>query len=284
MSIRINPYIIIMSYYSFPRFFKTIGFVRTVSDGIVGVVGLENVCYGEMVSFNNNEYGLVLNLEARKVSVIVLGKDVNILPGDVVCRTFNLMNLVAGDFLLGTIVDPLGKILIKLVEKNPFAFAIYRERLMKWIKNNNGLTFDHFHKFLNVKIFLKMSKKDQYLTCLRYNNINSIYNDISLNYDVYDEFLKKKDISSLPTFKRFLEARAPSIIARSPVNKPLETGLKVIDSMVPIGHGQRELIIGDSKTGKTSIAIDTILNQKNQGTICIYVAIGQKKIFSCKNI
>jgi F-type H+-transporting ATPase subunit alpha len=74
-----------------------------------------------------------------------------------------------------------------------------------------------------------------------------------------------------------LEARAPSIIARSSVNTPLETGIKVVDSLVPIGHGQRELIIGDSKTGKTSIAIDAILNQKNKDTICIYVAIGQKR-------
>jgi len=76
---------------------------------------------------------------------------------------------------------------------------------------------------------------------------------------------------------RFIESRAPSIIVRASVNKPLETGLKVIDSLVPIGHGQRELIIGDSKTGKTSIAIDTILNQKGKDTICIYVAIGQKR-------
>jgi F-type H+/Na+-transporting ATPase subunit alpha len=76
---------------------------------------------------------------------------------------------------------------------------------------------------------------------------------------------------------RFLESRAPSIISRAPVNTPLETGIKIIDSLVPIGHGQRELIIGDSKTGKTSIAIDTILNQKGQDTICIYVAIGQKR-------
>jgi len=74
-----------------------------------------------------------------------------------------------------------------------------------------------------------------------------------------------------------LEARAPSIIARSSVNTPLETGIKVVDSLVPIGHGQRELIIGDSKTGKTSIAIDAILNQKKKDTICIYVAIGQKR-------
>jgi len=83
--------------------------------------------------------------------------------------------------------------------------------------------------------------------------------------------------SIITNSNRFIESRAPSIIARTSVNKPLETGIKVIDSLVPIGHGQRELIIGDTKTGKTSIAIDTILNQKGKDTICIYVAIGQKK-------
>jgi F-type H+-transporting ATPase subunit alpha len=79
------------------------------------------------------------------------------------------------------------------------------------------------------------------------------------------------------TKKREIEQIAPSIISRAPVKKPLETGLKVVDSMVPIGHGQRELIIGDTKTGKTSIAIDTIINQRKEDTICIYVAIGQKR-------
>jgi F-type H+-transporting ATPase subunit alpha len=78
------------------------------------------------------------------------------------------------------------------------------------------------------------------------------------------------------TERRAVEIRAPSILARTSVRKPLETGIKVIDSLVPIGHGQRELIIGDTKTGKTSIGIDTILHQKGKGTICIYVAIGQK--------
>jgi F-type H+-transporting ATPase subunit alpha len=76
---------------------------------------------------------------------------------------------------------------------------------------------------------------------------------------------------------RVIEQVAPSIISRAPVRKPLETGLKVVDTMVPIGHGQRELIIGDTKTGKTSIAIDAILNQRTEDTICIYVAIGQKR-------
>ena len=75
---------------------------------------------------------------------------------------------------------------------------------------------------------------------------------------------------------RRMESPAPSIIDRSPVTRPLETGILAIDSMFPIGRGQRELIIGDRQTGKTAIAIDTLLNQKNKGVICIYVAIGQK--------
>jgi F-type H+-transporting ATPase subunit alpha len=73
-----------------------------------------------------------------------------------------------------------------------------------------------------------------------------------------------------------MEIQAPGITGRQPVSQPLQTGIKAIDAMVPIGRGQRELIIGDRKTGKTTVAIDTILNQKGQGMKCIYVAIGQK--------
>src|SRR5690242_8030827 len=76
---------------------------------------------------------------------------------------------------------------------------------------------------------------------------------------------------------RNLEINAPSVIDRQPVKEPLQTGIKAIDSMIPIGRGQRELIIGDRQTGKTTIAIDTIINQKGTGVICIYVAIGQKE-------
>ena len=75
---------------------------------------------------------------------------------------------------------------------------------------------------------------------------------------------------------RPIEGRAPSVIERQPVKEPLMTGLKGIDAMIPIGRGQRELIIGDRQTGKTAIVLDTILNQKDTGVICLYVAIGQK--------
>ncbi|MDG1266179.1 MAG: F0F1 ATP synthase subunit alpha, partial [Ilumatobacter sp.] len=76
--------------------------------------------------------------------------------------------------------------------------------------------------------------------------------------------------------QRRMEIQAPGILGRQPVHEPLQTGIKSIDAMTPIGRGQRELIIGDRKTGKTAVAIDTILNQKGLGVKCIYVAIGQK--------
>ena len=78
------------------------------------------------------------------------------------------------------------------------------------------------------------------------------------------------------TMTRKVESHAPGIIVRQPVRQPLQTGLKAVDSMIPIGRGQRELIIGDRGIGKTAIALDTILNQKGTGVICVYVAIGQK--------
>jgi len=79
------------------------------------------------------------------------------------------------------------------------------------------------------------------------------------------------------TENRIVETKAPGIVKRSSVNEPMQTGLKVVDALIPIGRGQRELIIGDRQTGKTALAIDTIINQKGKGVFCIYVAIGQKQ-------
>jgi F-type H+-transporting ATPase subunit alpha len=84
----------------------------------------------------------------------------------------------------------------------------------------------------------------------------------------------KGDIQTTET--RLIESPAPGIIERKSVYEPLQTGITAIDSMIPIGRGQRELIIGDRQTGKTSVAIDTILNQKGEDVICVYVAVGQK--------
>jgi F-type H+-transporting ATPase subunit alpha len=85
----------------------------------------------------------------------------------------------------------------------------------------------------------------------------------------------KGEINSNDTRK--IEVKAPGIIKRKPVHEPLQTGIKAIDSMIPIGRGQRELIIGDRKTGKTAVALDTIINQKGKDVVCIYVAVGQKQ-------
>jgi F-type H+-transporting ATPase subunit alpha len=181
--------------------FFELGFVIGLGDGIVKVQGLSGVANGEMIEFHTGVDiidGMVLNLEAVVVSAVVLGKDLNIKPGQFVLRKYKLMSVPTGEALLGRVVDPLG---------NPL--------------------------------------------------------------DMKGPIVTKTS--------RFVETVAPSIIARSAVNTPLETGLKIVDSLVPIGHGQRELIIGDSKTGKTSIAIDTILNQVEEDTLNIYVAIGQKR-------
>src|SRR6202000_1068583 len=74
-----------------------------------------------------------------------------------------------------------------------------------------------------------------------------------------------------------VERIAPGVIDRQPVKEPMQTGLKAIDSMIPVGRGQRELITGDRQTGKTAVALDAIINQKGQNVICVYVAIGQKR-------
>src|SRR5918994_2858719 len=77
--------------------------------------------------------------------------------------------------------------------------------------------------------------------------------------------------------RRRVEVKAPGIIPRKSVHEPMQTGIKAIDALIPIGRGQRELIIGDRQTGKTAVAVDAIINQKGQNVICIYVAIGQKR-------
>ncbi len=96
---------------------------------------------------------------------------------------------------------------------------------------------------------------------------------------VVDPLMNPVDGSKIVGLKdmELVEKIAPGVMDREPVNQPLQTGIKAIDSMIPIGRGQRELIIGDRQTGKTTIAIDTIINQKGTGVICVYVAIGQKE-------
>jgi F-type H+-transporting ATPase subunit alpha len=175
------------------------GYVVSSRDGIITADCLFEVAYGELVLYFSSGKlipGLVMNLEHSTVDSIIFGSEMEILPGDVVICSRELLSVPISEELLGCVIDSLG------------------------------------------------------------NRIDGGAPIIAEKFPI--------------------ESRAPSIISRTSVNESLETGIKVIDSLVPIGHGQRELIIGDSKTGKTSIAIDTILNQKGTDCLCIYVAIGQK--------
>lgn len=174
------------------------GSVLSVGDGVARVYGLQNVMAGELVEFPGSIFGMVLNLEASSVGVVIFGEDRAIREGDTVKRTKKIVQVPVGEALLGRVVNVLGQ---PIDGKGP----------------------------INTKE------------------------------------------------TRIVELKAPGILARQPVGEPLQTGIKAIDAMIPIGRGQRELIIGDRQTGKTAIAIDTIINQKGLNVQCFYVAIGQKQ-------
>lgn len=174
-----------------------IGTVIQVADGIARIHGLENAMQGELLEFPGEVYGMVLNLEEDNVGAVLLGDMRNINEGDTVKTTGRVVEVPAGDALIGRVVNALGQ---PIDGKGPIQTDKYRR----------------------------------------------------------------------------IERVASGVISRKSVSTPLQTGIKAIDAMVPIGRGQRELIIGDRQTGKTAIAIDAIINQKGQGVKCIYVAIGQK--------
>ena len=174
-----------------------VGTVIQVADGIARVHGLENAMQGELLEFPNEVYGMVMNLEEDNVGAVLLGNHKNINEGDMVKTTGRVVEVPAGDALIGRVVNALGQ---------P-------------IDGKGPIQTDKFRK---------------------------------------------------------VERVASGVITRKSVDTPMQTGIKAIDAMVPIGRGQRELIIGDRQTGKTAIAIDTIINQKGQNVKCIYVAIGQK--------
>ncbi|MDD2212269.1 MAG: F0F1 ATP synthase subunit alpha [Clostridia bacterium] len=174
-----------------------IGTVIQVADGVARVHGLNEAMSGEMLEFPGGIYGMALNLEENNIGCVILGPFTQIKEGDEVRCTGRIVQVPAGEALIGRVVNVLGE---PLDGKGPI---------------------------------------------------------------VTDKF-------------RPIESPAPGVVYRKSVHQPLQTGLKSIDSLVPIGRGQRELIIGDRQTGKTALAIDTIINQKGHDVICIYVAIGQK--------
>ncbi len=175
-----------------------VGEVISVSDGICRVAGLADVMAGEMLEFEGDLRGMVMDLDQDNVGVVLLGNFAGIQEGDVVRRTGHIIEVPVGYGMCGRVVDALGR---------P-------------IDGKGPITSDGY---------------------------------------------------------RAVESPAPSVLHRQGVTVPLQTGIKAIDALVPIGRGQRELIIGDRQTGKTAIALDTIVNQKGKDVLCIYVAIGQKE-------
>jgi F-type H+/Na+-transporting ATPase subunit alpha len=174
------------------------GTVLSVGDGIARIYGLEGAMAGELLEFPGNLMGLVLNLESDNVGAVCFGEVTNIKEGSVVKRTGRILDVPAGEALVGRVVNALGQ---------P-------------IDGKGPIETPH---------------------------------------------------------RRRVEIKAPGILQRQPVKEPMQTGIKAIDAMVPIGRGQRELIIGDRQTGKTAVALDAIINQKGQNVYCFYVAIGQKQ-------
>ena len=174
-----------------------VGTVVEVGDGIAHIHGLSGVKYNELLEFPHDVIGLALNLEEDSVGAILLGEYSQIKEGDEVKCTGRIVEVPAGEGLIGRVVNPLGQ---PVDGKGPISYERTRP----------------------------------------------------------------------------IEIVAPNVVLRKSVDTPVQTGITAIDSMIPIGRGQRELIIGDRSTGKTAIALDTIINQKGGDLICIYVAIGQK--------
>jgi F-type H+-transporting ATPase subunit alpha len=176
---------------------QEVGRVTFVGQGIARVDGLPAVKSEELVRFPDGGFGMVFNLDATEVGVVLLGDSPSLKAGSEVRRTGKVMEVPVGEGLVGRMVDPLARPL---------------------------------------------------------DNLGPI-----------------RAATRLP-----VERPAPEIMDRAPVVVPLQTGIKVIDALIPIGRGQRELILGDRQTGKTAIALDTILNQRDTGVLCIYCAIGQR--------
>lgn len=177
---------------------STVGTIIQIGDGIARVYGLTDAMAGELLEFPEQTYGMALNLEENNIGVVILGPYSHIKEGDKVKRTGRIVEVPAGEAMIGRTVNALGQ---PIDGKGPIVTDTYRP----------------------------------------------------------------------------VEAGAPGVVHRKSVHEPLQTGIKAIDSMVPIGRGQRELIIGDRQTGKTAVAVDTIINQKGQDVICVYVAVGQKR-------
>ncbi len=187
----------------------------------------------------------IANFE-KKLDVNEIGTVLTI--GDGVARVFGLKNVLAGELVE---FDSGVKGMVLNLESNNVGVVV----LGSDIEIKEGSTVKRTEKIVQVPVGPAL--------------LGRVVNAIGEPVDGKGE-IKSSDY-------RNVEIKAPGILARKSVHEPMQTGIKAIDSMIPIGRGQRELIIGDRKTGKTAVAIDTIINQKGKDVVCIYVAIGQKQ-------
>lgn len=196
------------------------------------------------------EISSVIKAQIKKYESKLEAKDVGtiIQVGDGIARIHGLENCMAGELL--EFPDDVYGMVLNLEEDNVGAVLLGSEQNIK-----EGDTVKRTERIVEVPV-------GEHL-------IGRVVNALGQSIDGKGPIKTEKF--------RPIEANAPGVIARKSVHQPLQTGIKAIDSMIPIGRGQRELIIGDRQTGKTAICIDTIINQKEENVICIYVSIGQKK-------
>jgi F-type H+-transporting ATPase subunit alpha len=168
--------------------------------------------------------------------------------GDGVARVFGLKNVLAGELV--EFEGGVKGMVLNLETNNVGIVVLGNDELIK-----EGSTVKRTEKIVSVPVGDAL--------------LGRVVNAIGEPIDGQGEIVT--------TTFRNVEIKAPGIIARKSVHEPMQTGIKAIDAMIPIGRGQRELIIGDRKTGKTAVAVDTIINQKGKGVVCVYVAIGQKQ-------
>jgi F-type H+/Na+-transporting ATPase subunit alpha len=180
-----------------------------------------------------------------KLDVTKVGRVVEV--GDGIARIYGLGEVMAGEMLLFE-NDVMGEVFN--LEEDSIAAVIYGD----YTKVREGSDVQSTGQLMSVPVGEEL--------------LGRVVNPLAQPVDGGPPIASKA--------RRLLESEAPGIAQRQPVRQPLQTGLKSVDSMIPIGRGQRELIIGDRKTGKTAIALDTIINQKDKNVICIYIAVGQK--------
>ncbi len=220
------------------------GTVIQISDGIANVYGLNHAMYGELIEFENGVQGIVQNIEMKTVGCVLLGSDYGLSEGSKATRTGKKAGVPVGEALIGRVVNSLGK---------P-------------IDGKGTINAKDYFPIENEAPGVRTGKKAG--VPVGEALIGRVVNSLGKPID------GKGTINAKDYFP--IENEAPGVVDRKSVSEPLQTGILAIDAMFPIGRGQRELIIGDRQTGKTSIAVDTIINQKGQDVICIYVAIGQK--------